>query len=330
MTNRRRVLAHAALLMAMPLRALAAATDEPAARFGAAALRFASVDQGRAVLGADDDWVAATGSFHRAATLGVSTPVSRAQLRAFCADSVLSWTPPLEARWQTALTTLAPRFKALRVPLPPEVLLIHSNGRDAANAPYTRANAVVLPVEARPADPRVDAFVLAHELFHVVSRHAPALATKLYALLGFQPAAPLQWPAEWVELRIANPDATHDRHLMRTTLNGRDVALMPLLVARRAELKPGETFFDVLDVRLLEVTPAASATMAVRRDGQPVWHAPEQVPEYLKRLGGNTDYIFHPEETMADNVASLVVGRPVPNPALLKQIEAVLLTATPV
>jgi hypothetical protein len=109
------------------------------------------------------------------------------------------------------------------------------------------------------------------------------------------------------------------------------VALMPLLVARRAELKPRETFFDVLDVRLLEVTSSATATatVAVRRDGRPVWHAPEQVPEYLKRLGGNTDYIFHPEETMADNVASLVVGRTVPNPALLKQIEAVLLAEKP-
>ena len=326
--DRREVLRRGAALGAAPL-FLARPAHALVPSFGATTVRFATLAQGRAVLGADDDWVAATGAFHRAATLGVSTPVSRAQLRAFCADAVLAWTPPLEARWQTALQALAPRFKQLRLPLPPEVLLIHSNGRDAANAPYTRANAVVLPVEARPEDARVDAFVLAHELFHVASRHAPALATRLYALLGFEPVAPLQWPAEWVELRIANPDATHDRHLMRTTLNGRDVALMPLLVARRAELKPRETFFDVLDVRLLEVTSSATATVAVRRDGRPVWHAPEQVPEYLKRLGGNTDYIFHPEETMADNVASLVVGRAVPNPALLKQIEAVLLAEKP-
>jgi len=311
----------------MPWRAWAAVADEPAARFGASVIRFASVDQGRAVLGAADDWVAATGAFHRAATLGVTTPVSRAQLRAFCADAVLPWTDPLEARWRTALATLAPRFEALRVPLPPEVLLIHSNGRDAANAPYTRANAVVLPIEKRPEDPRVDAFVLAHELFHVASRHAPALATRLYALLGFEPVAPLQWPAEWVELRIANPDATHDRHLMRTTIDGRAVALMPLLVARRADLKPNETFFDVLDVRLLEVAATDGATLPVRRDGQPVWHAPEQVPAYLARLGGNTQYIFHPEETMADNFALLVMAAPAANPALLKQIESVLLAA---
>jgi hypothetical protein len=276
------------------------------------------------VLGADDDWVAATSEFHRSATLGVSTPVSREKLRAFCAETVLPWSPALESRWSRALASIAPRFRDLRVPLPRGVMLIHSNGRDSANAPYTRQNAVVLPVAAMPDDPRVDAFVLAHELFHVVSRHASALATNLYALIGFEPVAPLQWPAEWLPLRIANPDAPHDRHLMRTTMAGRNVALMPLLVARRAELKPGETFFDVLDVRLLEVT-SGDATLPVRSsNGQPVWHAPEAVPEYLARLGGNTGYIFHPEETMADNFALLVSGRPVPNPALLKRIEAVL------
>jgi hypothetical protein len=307
----------APLLFAGPARALVST-------IGATTVRFATPAQGRAVLGADDDWVEATSEFHRRATLGVRTPVSREQLRAFCADAVLPWPAPLEARWAKGLATLAPRYAELRIPLPPEVLLIHTNGRDAANAPYTRRNAVALPITSAPADGSGDAFVLAHELFHVASRHAPTLATRLYALIGFEPVAPLQWPAEWLPLRIANPDATHDRHAMRTMLAGRAVALMPLLVARRAELKAGETFFSVLDVRLLEVS-TGDASLPVRgSDGEPVWHAPEAVPEYLKRLGGNTGYIIHPEETMADNVAMLATNRPVPNPALLKRIEAVL------
>ena len=311
------VLVTAPLLFAEPARALVATV-------GAATVRFATPAQGRALLGADDDWIAATSEFHRRATLHMNAPVSREQLRAFCADAVLPWPAPLEARWAKSLTTLAPRYEALRIPLPPEVLLIHTNGRDAANAPYTRGNAVALPASAAPADGSGDESVLAHELFHVASRHAPALATRLYALIGFESVAPLQWPAEWLPLRIANPDATHDRHAMRTTFDGRAVALMPLLVARRAELKPGETFFNLLDVRLLEVT-TGDATLPVRSsDGEPVWHAPGAVPEYLARLGGNTGYIIHPEETIADNVAMLATRRPVPNPALLKRIEAVL------
>jgi hypothetical protein len=47
-------------------------------------------------------------------------------------------------------------------------------------------------------------------------------------------------------------------------------------------------------------------------------------------MGGNTSYMLHPEETMADNIAFLVSGREVPNPALLQRIKAVLLgEATP-
>ena len=37
-----------------------------------------------------------------------------------------------------------------------------------------------------------DAEVLAHELWHVVSRHRPALAQRLYALIGYQPVAELE------------------------------------------------------------------------------------------------------------------------------------------
>jgi len=102
--------------------------------------------------------------------------------------------------------------------------------------------------------------------------------------------------------------------------------VMPLLVAERTELVAGETFFDVMALRLLEVTASPGApTLPVLRDGEPVWHAPEDLPAYVARLGGNTGYILHPDEVLADNFAQLVIGRAVPNPALHRQIEAVLL-----
>ena len=324
MLTRRTALAWGALCAAAPLRALAQGQPGPTVDFGITRLRFASEREGREVLGADDDWVAATGEFHRRAMLGVTSPVSREKLRAFSADTVLPWSSAPQARWTRAMTALAPRLRELGVALPPEVLLVNSNGRDSANAPYTRRHAIVMPAQGVPDDRDMEAFVLAHELFHVVSRRSSALATRLYALIGFEPCAALEWPEEWLPLRIANPDAPHDRHLMRTTLRGRALSLMPVLVMRRAELQPGETFFDVLDVRLLEVSAGASKTTAVRRDGQPAWHAPADVPDYLARLGGNTEYIFHPEETIADNFALLVTGRPAPNPGMLKRVGAAL------
>jgi hypothetical protein len=325
MLTRRTALAWGALCVTAPLSGVAQGQAEPATDFGITRLRFASEREGREVLGADDDWVAATGEFYRRAMLGVGSPVSREKLRAFSADTVLPWTAAPQARWTRVMSALVPRLRELGVALPPEVLLVNSSGRDSANAPYTRRHAIVLPMAGLPENADMDAFVLAHELFHVISRRSPALATRLYALIGFEPTAPLEWPEEWLPLRIANPDAPHDRHLMRTTLRGRALSLMPVLVMQRAELKPGETFFDVLDVRLLEVTPGGSKTVPVRRDGQPAWYIPSDVPDYLARLGGNTEYIFHPEETIADNFALLATGRAAPNPALLKRIGAALL-----
>jgi hypothetical protein len=289
-------------------------------------VRFATVEQGRALLGTVDEWMPLTSELQRASTLGRTPPVSVEEFRAFSADAVLAWTEPQQARWRKALERLAPKFAALRVSLPPEVLLISTNGRDAFDNPYTRGHAVVLPQARLPDQAEADVYILAHELFHVVSRHAPALATRLYSTIGFESTAPLQWPAAWLAQRITNPDAPFDQHLMLTTFEGRAVALMPLLMASRAELKAGESFFSVMQVRLLEVTPgdATQPTMPVLAGGQPVWHEPAQVPDYLARLGGNTNYILHPEETMADNFAFLVAGAPVRNRELLANIEAVL------
>lgn len=309
-----------ALALLAPL--LAAAQSPPFTAIPGTTIRFATVDEGRRVLGAEDDWTRATSEFQRAAVTGRRPPVGDAEFRAQQADSVVAWQPAQEARWRRALEALAPALKATPMALPAEVLLVNTDGRDAANAAYTRAAAVMLPT-ATLATPD-DAQLLAHELAHVMARHRPELATRLYAAIGFEPAPELRWPDEWLPIRIANPDAPHHRHLMRTTVGGRAVALMPVLVAKRTELQPGETFLHVMDLRLLEVEAAGAATQPVRRDGKPVWHAPLDALDYLSRLGGNTGYIIHPEETVADNIAFLLAGRPVRNPALLKRIAAVL------
>ena len=289
-------------------------------------VRFASLEEARTALSADDAWVATTGNFQRAATLGVEGTVSVQQFRAGLAKAAQTCAPEQEQRWRSAAATLAPRFDALGVVLPPSVLLVCTDGSDAAGAPYTRGAAIFLPRSLR-LGPYADSELLAHELFHVLTRHHPELATRLYAALGFQAADALEWPAEWADSRISNPDAPHHRHFMRIDGPDGPVAVMPVLVARRTSLQPGETFFSVLDVRLLAVEPGEQGkpTRATRRNGQLVWQAAEVSPQYLGRLGGNTAYIFHPEETAADNFAYLVSGRRVRNPGLLAQFEKVLL-----
>ena len=165
----------------------------------------------------------------------------------------------------------------------------------------------------------------------MLTRSNPALATRIYALLGFEPTEPLQWPAQWAAARISNPDAPHHRHLMWLSEGERRIAVMPVLVARRLSLEPGESFFSVLDVRLVAVQPGrpGQPTRVLERDGQPLWQPAYAVAPYLERMGGNTGYVFHPEETAADNFSYLVSGRKVPNPELLRRLRAVLQSGNP-
>ena len=289
-------------------------------------MHFSNIEQGRAVLGADDEWLPRTSELQRATLMGRDPPAGIEPFRAWQAEAVQAWTPAARARWQHALEVIAPALDRLQLPWPPEVLLVQTSGRESADQPHTRANAVVLPAQFEQQG-FSDAEVLAHELWHVLSRRNPELATKLYALIGYEPVADLQWPPLWLPLRIVNQDAPFDRHAMRLSLQGRSVTVMPvLLAAPESERAPGQSLLNLMAPRLLEVQPGEGSrpTIASLDKGEPIWHDIEATPEFLERLGGNTDYTLHPDETIADNFMFLVSGRAAKNPELLKRIEAVL------
>lgn len=142
---------------------------------------------------ADDDYIEATSDFQRSALMLKKPPATREAFLAFHHDVVMPWPAKPEAHWRATLERLAPTFNALKLHVPKEVPLVNSDGRESDDAPYTRAHAVVLPGGGVGASGgHSDDELLAHELFHIVSRYDSALATRLYATLGFEPAAPLQ------------------------------------------------------------------------------------------------------------------------------------------
>lgn len=314
------------------LAALACVAARPAsaadiAFAGGASLRLASVEEGAAALGARDEWLQLCSDWHRAALLRGRKPDTEAALQALLSGAALAWTREESSRIEASARRLAPRFEALGVPLPRQVLLIKTDGSESAGAPHTRGDAVMLPARALPPGEQALDYLLAHELFHVMSRRSPVLATRLYALIGFEPAPEFVWPQELQAVRIVNPDAPHHRHAMRLPRaeGGGDVWLMPVLVAKRpVRFEAGETFFDVMELMLVEVVPEGGGSRARRTAGGKVATAsPALTRAYMDRLGGNTGYVIHPEETMADNFAFLAAGMPVRQPALLQRIEAV-------
>jgi hypothetical protein len=288
--------------------------------FAQTAFHFATAAETRTLLAADDDWLGALGAFNRAAIAG--RPTSAVEFKVAVQKAAAECAPADVERWRPALAKMASRFEELRLRLPSTVTIACTDGSDAGGAPYTRGDAVFIPKAVGNASESL----FAHELFHIFSRHHRAAASRLYSVIGFSEAPPLQWPAEWLDARITNPDAPFDRHVMRIEVQGAKYDVMPVLVARRTSLQPGETFFSVLDVRLLAVEPSpdGKASVAVRRDGQPLWFDANTTESYLRRLGGNTGYIIHPEETTADNVTLLVTRRTPRNPAIVDGMRELL------
>ena len=158
-------------------------------------------------------------------------------------------------------------------------------------------------------DPRRAFFLLAHELFHVLSRTDPLLRDELYALLGFKTVDGFEYPAELEERRISNPDAFEYLHTLTVQSGPESVDVIPviqsLLPLHEVILLPD--FFDALDIVLLAVDPS---TGAAHRDsngdlitynfGNTNW-----VPLMLR----NSAFIIQPEEVLADNFATLMEWR---------------------
>ena len=293
--------------------------------FAGTEVQFAAVEVGQAILAANDAWISSTSDFHRTAIMRRQGPISLQDFIEWNRQSVQPWRDDERARWLSALKELAPAFNALRIPLPRVVHLISSTGQESGGSAYTRANAVTLTTEDLPSG-LTDSKLLAHELWHVAARHSPKIASRLYAEIGFSPMRDLLFPKQWQAIRIANPDAPGHSHAMRLQIDGRSTWITPVVVASRTRLKPLESFFDVMEVRLLEVTPGrrSGPSLAVIQGSEPRWHPIDGRHNYLEQLGGNTDYVNHYEEVMADNVALLATGAHAYNPSLLDRLRAVL------
>jgi hypothetical protein len=85
---------------------------------------------------------------------------------------------------------------------------VKTTGTEEGDAEYTRGAGIVLPESAPAMEKRGELLgIVAHESFHVLSRNAPELRDRLYAVIGFQPCREIVFPEALAARKITNPDA---------------------------------------------------------------------------------------------------------------------------
>lgn len=294
---------------------------------------FATADQGRELLMARDEFVQRLSPFDRAARLKSGDSVSEARYLEFVGSSVLEWTADERQQVLLALRTIRPRIATLAAGLPKVILLVKTSGAEEGGAPYTRANAVVLPQSLLGSPAEKLTATISHELFHVLSRSNPELRDRLYAVIGFEKCHEVAIPAELRARKITNPDAPRNEHCIRLEAGGKSEWMIPILLSshERYDVARGGQFFNYLELRFLvverpgntlEVTPAYEA-------GQPQLRRLDEVSRFFEQVGRNTNYLLHPEEIVADNFAQLVTGNRVPSsPQIARDLEAILKDAS--
>jgi hypothetical protein len=316
-----------AVLRGLLATALLAAAGAPQAQIRIAShsvVEFASAKQGREILGSVDDYVLRMGPFDRMLRLKTTRTVSKREFLDFAMDNVLSWTAEEEERVGAIVASLAGELEKLDAPFPARVLLVRTTGREEEGVAHTRANAIMLSPRSLGATDVELAGLLAHELFHVLSRHDRALRARAYRIIGFRLCPEITLPPQFAPIRITNPDAPANDAFIEVVADGKPVPAMPVLLSRSTKFDPaiGRDVVDywILKLLLLEAVDATGRMRPALRDGEPVLLAISEVSGFSEQVGSNTGYIIHPEEILADNFALMVTGRSVESPEVLRKL----------
>ena len=293
-------------------------------------VRFASADEGRAILTANDTFTASMSRFDLQCRLTTDKEVSLDDWKRFVAEHVRDWQIAEIQTVSESLGRLKKLMADLRLPLPPVIQLMRTTGDEENGAAYTRNSAIVLPTRVLGYDKIQMDRLLAHELFHLLSRHDGAIRARLYKIIGFEVCEPIELPASLAARRITNPDAPLiDCTMGLPAKDGKTIVGAPILYseAKQYDAKSGKTLFQSFIFRLLVVerTPENGPWKPVLRNGQPVVLNPREEQAFLDKIGQNTNYIIHPDEILADNFVRLVMhDQNVPTPRIIDEMRRVL------
>ena len=161
--------------------------------------------------------------------------------------------------------------------------------------------------------------IIAHELFHSLTRNSPEFRRQMYSLIGFTTTGTDYLFAPAIRnMIITNPDVEHIDNYAVFTIDGvkRNCALIVLYTKTWAEASAMDgdsaSFFNHSQCVLVPV------------DELDVYYPVDDVPDFWDVVGRNTEYVFAPEECLADNFAYAVIyganGRDYQTPQLISDI----------
>jgi hypothetical protein len=316
-----RALVLAALLLIAP-----AASSVPA-QDAALTLAFASPEEAAAILGASDPFTRAMNLLDRRIRVQSRAAVTEMVVLEFLRTQAVAWSADERRRLQPMFDDVSARTRTVAPMLAGRVPVVRSTSAVESGLPHTRGGAIVLPERTLGwTDPEIRR-VLAHELFHILTRRDPALRDRLYAAIGFRPCAAVDVPADMTAMKLTNPDAPEERFAVLVRYLGVELEVVPRVLSTAKDLAAAlATPLDgQVEVWFVAIARDGDRCRAVIGPDGPVRLLPRDLENFFEQVGRNTRYVIHPEEILADNFARLVLGeRSVPSPDVLDRLRKAL------
>lgn len=283
--------------------------------------RFAGLQAGGDVLAAEDRYTAQMQP-REAGIRGQDASITGfEEVKPLYRADVMTWSDEQKNALRQAVAEVMPRVNLIDDKLPSEVLLVLTGTVVEGGLPHTRANAIIFAGGGIPDGLGLQGLFL-HELHHVLSRANRPRHDDYFAIIGYEPCV-FEEPASLRATRLSNPDAPTYDHYAPVAVEGVEGAdgVVPFLYATGdytgEGLMPSYFGFGLLPVA---VEGGVCTALADTVEGL---LAPETVPEFAALLGGNTGYVIHPEETLADNFVAWALETPdLPSPDIPQAVGA--------
>lgn len=267
---------------------------------------YLTPEEGAVVLATEDDYIKYLTAFDYQAKFQSDVPLTEDERKAFYDKVTMPFTEADKKKIDKAVAYLNNRIKPLNLNAPTTVEFIKTNGEEESGAAYTRGTAIILPDNMLSNSDDITGLV-AHEFFHVFSRYNKDKRAEMYEIIGFKEAESIEYPDEIRDLRISNPDAPDIRYYFEDEYEGVVYQLVPMIYADRAyDPNYATGFFSYLEVAALGVTVEENVLKPVYVDDGPLLVNMYHLPNFMEQTGGNTGYIIHPEEILADNFQKYV------------------------
>lgn len=166
--------------------------------------------------------------------------------RTYLSKQVQPWDENEAARLESVISSLREKLicKLVNCSSYKPISIIKTSGLDEWRSAYTRESSVILPVNKLDSyDAKALEKLIAHEVFHVLSRYNPEIRARLYMALGFQHVQINIDEHPIFQKQLVNPDALDTNWAIPLGTHETRRWIMPIIF-----LKDGRLEFDAGDI----------------------------------------------------------------------------------